>query len=93
MLSLMGILAAVNHVINFFAPAIWLALLLPLCARLFLKKKAAARTITSQVALHLIVGGVALLVGMLVFGRDGKMLTYLALVLAAASTQWWLSRR
>ena len=89
----MGILAAVNHAINFFAPVIWLALLLPLCARFFLKKKAAVRTITSQVALHLIVGGVVLLVGMLVFGRDGKMLTYLALVLVAASTQWWLSRR
>lgn len=89
----MGILAAVNHAINFFAPAIWLALLLPLCARLLVKKKAAARTIAAQFALHLIVGGAVLLAGMLVFGRDGKMLTYLALVVGAASTQWWLSRR
>jgi uncharacterized membrane protein len=89
----MGILAVINHAINFFAPAIWLAMLLPLCARFLVKKKPAARTIPAQFALHFIVGGAVLLVGMVVFGRDGKMLTYLALVLGAASTQWWMSRR
>jgi hypothetical protein len=24
-----------------------------------------------------------------IFGRDGKMVTYLALVLAMATSQWW----
>lgn len=89
----MGTLAAINHAMNFFAPVVWLALLLPLCARVLFRKKAVARKISGQVALHLVVGGMVLLAGMLVFGRDGKMLTYVALVLGATSTQWWLSRR
>jgi hypothetical protein len=44
-------------------------------------------------ALQFIVGCVVLAGGLVVFGQDGKMLTYLALVLAAASSQWLLLRR
>ena len=37
--------------------------------------------------------GVAVLVaGLVVLGRDGKMLTYAALVLACATCQWFLVR-
>ncbi len=89
----MGLIAIINHAINFLAPAFWLALLLPLCSRIVLRKMAVAHTLRAQVALQLIVGSGVLLAGLLVFGRDGKMLTYLALVVAAASTQWLLSRR
>jgi len=38
------------------------------------------------------VGAAVLLAGLWVFGRDGKMLTYAALVLAGASCQWLLQR-
>lgn len=89
----MGVLAIINHLINFLAPAFWLALLLPLCSRILMKKMAATRALRAQFALQLIVGGVVLVAGLMVFGRDGKMPTYLALVLSAASTQWLLSRR
>lgn len=89
----MGLLDIINHTVNFLAPAFWLALLLPLCARILLRKMSAAHTLRVQVALQLIVGGVVLLAGLVVFGRDGKMFTYLALVLGAASTQWLLLRR
>jgi len=34
-----------------------------------------------------------LIAGLVLFGRDGKMLTYLGLVVMAATTQWWLHRR
>ncbi|WP_302172521.1 hypothetical protein [uncultured Hydrogenophaga sp.] len=41
----------------------------------------------------LAVGVVVLLAGLLVFGRDGKMLTYAALVLAQGTAGWWLRGR
>ena len=89
----MGPLAILNHTINFLAPALWLAVLLPVLSRLFMGKRAVARTMANQIALHFVVGCIVLLVGLVLFGRDGKMLTYLALVLALASMQWLLSRR
>ena len=89
----MGFLATINHAINFLAPALWLAVLLPLLTRILMRKKAVALTLSAQVALHFVVGCIVLLVGLVLFGRDGKMLTYLALVLTLASMQWLLSRR
>ena len=89
----MGPLAILNHTINFLAPALWLAVLLPTLSRILMGKRAVARTMPNQIALHFVVGCIVLLVGLVLFGRDGKMLTYLALVLALASMQWLLSRR
>jgi hypothetical protein len=89
----MGFLASINHAINFLAPALWMALLMPLGARLILKNRSSALSLKGVIALHFIVGCVVLAGGLVVFGQDGKMLTYLALVLAVASSQWFLSRR
>lgn len=88
----MGALALLNHAINFLAPAIWLALLLPLMSRLFIKKRPVAKSLPAQVAIHFVVGSLVLGVGLVIFGQDGKMLTYLALVLLGATSQWWLQR-
>ena len=35
-------------------------------------------------------GAAALVAGLLVFGRDGKMASYAALVLASAASLWWV---
>ncbi|MDR3368008.1 hypothetical protein [Rhodoferax sp.] len=70
-----------------------MALLMPLSARIILKKWSSSLSLKGEVALHFIVGCVVLVGGLVVFGHDGKMLTYLALVLAVASSQWFLSRR
>jgi hypothetical protein len=35
---------------------------------------------------------VTLALGLVYFGRDGKMATYLAMVLVGASAQWFLRR-
>ena len=88
----MGALALLNHAINFLAPALWLALLVPLLARAFMKKRPAALTLSAQIAINFVIGCGVLIAGLLLFGRDGKMLTYLGLVVMAASTQWWLQR-
>ena len=89
----MSALALLNHAINFLAPALWLALLMPLLARVFMRNEPVAHTLSSQVAINFIVGSGVLIAGLVLFGRDGKMLTYLGLVVMAASTQWWLQRR
>ncbi len=86
----MSFLALLNHVINFVAPAVWLALLMPLVGRVFMKKPPVVHTLLRQVAIQFVALAPVLLVGLLVFGRDAKMLTYLAMVLCSATTQWVL---
>ncbi|HEX5697349.1 MAG TPA: hypothetical protein VFX90_01755 [Rhodoferax sp.] len=43
-------------------------------------------------AVIFVAGLVVLLLGLAVFGQDGKMLTYLALVATAATGQWLMSK-
>ena len=89
----MGPLDLLNHLLNFAAPALALGLVLAFLVPVFMKNKALARTRTAQAAINFVVGLLALLAGLLFFGRDGKMAIYAALVLATASSQWWAMRR
>ena len=84
----MGFFALLNHAINFVAPALWLAVCIPLLSHFFMKKRPVAHTLKAQVAIHFVVGVGALLLGLALFGRDGKMLTYLALVLSSTTSEW-----
>ena len=88
----MGVLALLNHVLNFLAPALWLASGLTLMSRLFIKKQSPALTPLAQIAILSAAGGAVLLLGLVLLGRDGKMLTYVALVLVCASVQVRLQR-
>jgi hypothetical protein len=85
-----------NHLLNFIAPAAGVALLLVLLSRLcfgfFQTNRPIAQTWWAQAAIIFIVGVGILTAGLLVFGRDGKMMTYAALVLGAAVCQWVLVR-
>jgi len=45
-----------------------------------------------QLVINASVGLAVLLAGLLLFGRDGKMLTYAAMAVACASSQWLLRR-
>ncbi len=85
-----------NHLLNFIAPAASVALLLVLLSRLsfglFKSKQALAQVWWAQAAIIFIVGLVILATGLLAFGRDGKMMTYAALVLGSAVCQWVLVR-
>jgi hypothetical protein len=89
----MSVLALFNHALNFLAPAMWLALLLPVVSRMFRKNRPVALAIPTQAALIFALGVIVLVSGLVVFGRDGKMLTYLALVLATATGQWAMQKR
>lgn len=83
----------VNHGLNGLAPAALMALLLPLLARVFIEFLTSNQATTpawwAQAAINFVVGGVVLTAGLVLFGRDGKMLTYVVLVLAMALSQWW----
>ena len=67
----MGPLALLNHAINFAAPALWLALLVPLLSRIFMRKRPLAQAFPSQVAIHLIVCLLALAIGLVLYFAYG----------------------
>ena len=85
----MGPFEILDHLLNFFAPALGVALLLTVFSPFFMKKRSFASAIWRQTAINFIVGAGVLAGGLVFFGRDGKMVTYLALVLAMATSQWW----
>ncbi len=88
----MGPLDALNHLLNFAAPAAAMAVLMVLGGRLFGSKSGASHAAWAQAAIQFAVGCAVLLVGLVVLGRDGKMFTYAALVLACATCQWVLAK-
>lgn len=88
----MGPIDLLIHLLNFVAPALWLALLVPLTGRLFMGKRPLAPAFIKQVAINFIVSAVVLTLGLWFFGRDGKMATYAAMALISATSQWFVSR-
>ena len=88
----MNPLAILNHLLNFAAPALALAVLLVLVSHLFTRKTAAAHGWVAPIAINFVVGWAVLVAGLAWLGRDGRMLTYAALVLACASSQWLMLR-
>lgn len=88
----MSLLDILLHLLNFAAPALALAILLPLLSRLFTKRQVLLLPWWGQMLLNFVVGVAALLAALWWLGRDGKMTGYAALVLAMATTQWVLVR-
>ncbi|MBC7610646.1 MAG: hypothetical protein H7228_13940 [Polaromonas sp.] len=80
-----------NHVLNLIAPALFVAIGLVLLTRLlgrFLRsKRPPAQSLWVQAAIIFIVNLLVLATGLVFFGNDAKMLTYAAMVLAAAVCQ------
>lgn len=86
-----------NHLLNLMAPAAVVALLLMLGSRVwrvfFMSNRAAAYSFIARTAIIFIVNLAVLGAGLVLFGHDGKMLTYAAMVLAATGTLWALQRQ
>ena len=83
-----------DHLLNLVAPAALIALLLVAFSRLFpgffTSNKAIAQAWWAQAAINFVVGAGVLTAGLVLLGRDGRMLTYVVLVLAMALSQWCL---
>ncbi len=92
-MTAMGPLDLLNHLLNFAAPALAVGVLLALLAPLLYRKVPSARTLYAQAAINFVAGLGALVGGLVCFGRDGKMASYAAMVLACAVSQWWAMRR
>lgn len=88
----MDFVASVNHLLNFLAPAFFMAVGLAVCARIFKQNQPGAQSFIAQVAINFIFGSAALLAGLWLFSRDGKMISYALLVVTSACCQWVLSR-
>lgn len=92
-MTVMGPLDFLNHLLNFVAPAVCVGLFVAMVAPLMYRKTPMSRSLRAQAAINVVAGLMALLAGLLFFGRDGKMASYAALVLACAASQWWAMRR
>jgi ABC-type enterochelin transport system permease subunit len=88
-MSLFGLL---DHLLNFVAPALLVGLLVAVLAPPLMKKARPHHSWLIQGAINSGAGVLALLAGLLIFGRDGKMATYAAMVLACASCQWFAAK-
>jgi hypothetical protein len=86
----MDVLDAGNHLLNFFAPAAAVALLVVLLSRFFKQNRPITQAIPAQTAINFIVCAAVTMAGLWVFGRDAKMATYLAMVVASGTVQWVL---
>jgi FtsH-binding integral membrane protein len=84
----MGFLDATNHLLNFLAPAMAVALLVTLFARFFKSNRPLTQRLIAQAAINFVACSAVLAAGLWFFGRDGKMATYVAMVLVSASVQW-----
>jgi hypothetical protein len=88
----MGPLDLFLHLLSFAAPAVVVALVVALAARVVMPRQSAALSWWGQTAINSIVGVLVLAAGLWHFGVDGKMATYAALVAAVATCQWVCSR-
>jgi NADH:ubiquinone oxidoreductase subunit 4 (subunit M) len=88
-MSLPGLL---DHLLNFMAPALVVSLLLALLSPLLIRKSRPHHTWLKQAAINFVACTLALLAGLLVYGRDGKMATYALMVMVCASSQWFAAK-
>ncbi len=82
-------LAFLNHLVNFFVPALGLGAIAAALAKLVWRAELAARSWWRLAALAAAANAVVTMAGLAWFGRDGRMVTYAAMVLATALTLWW----
>jgi hypothetical protein len=85
----MGPLDALWHLANLFAPAMGVGLLSALMAKLIWRRALSGRRWQGLTLWAVCGANSAWLGGLFVFGRDGKMASYAAMVLVCALSLWW----
>ena len=91
-LKSMSFFQLLDHLINFIVPAWAMGLVMAGPARSWLSPADRRPSFWTCWVAQGLLGMVILLVGLVLFGRDGKMASYAALVLGAASLQWLMGR-
>ena len=77
-----------NHVLSFMAPAGALALWLAMAAPWLMQKTFSVKRLLGYAAINFIAGVLVLLLGLGLFGRDGKMSSYVTMALVVATCQY-----
>ncbi len=85
----MGPLDALWHVSNLFLPALGLGALAAALAKLLWRRELASVAWKRLAAPACAACAAVTLLGLVLLGRDGKMATYGAMVVACALTLWW----
>ncbi len=88
----MGPIDLFLHLFNFVAPALSVALVVTVFARFIVPNRDSALTYIAQAAINFAACSLVLLAGLMYFGRDGKMVTYAAMVLVSATSHWVMAR-
>jgi hypothetical protein len=88
----MGPFDLLIHLLNFAAPALVVALLVASFARLLMPGPLGVVSWWASFAINSIAGLAMSVAGLWHYGVDGKMATYAAVVVAAATSQWLLAR-
>lgn len=86
----MSFLDLLHHLLNFLAPALFVALCLATGARWLIRRTPGQLAWWKQWIVLSAVGALVLLAGLVLMGRDARMATYVALVLACGGAQWLL---
>ena len=77
------------HLLNLFVPAVGTAMIAAGLAKLAWRKELAAVPWTSLARAASLGAAAVTVAGLVVFGRDGRMATYGAMLLGIAVTLWW----
>lgn len=89
----MGPLDFIWHLANLFGPAVGLALIAPTLAKLLWRDALRSRPWLPLAGWVFAADAGVLLAGLLLQGRDGRMATYVALVVSSAAVLWWRGAR
>ena len=80
----------VLHLLGFVLPALAMAVFMPWAGRLVLR--GGPTPMRRRMAVHAVSGVLVLVAGLWLHGQDGKMSTYIVLVLVAATAEWVMQR-
>ena len=81
-----------DHLLNFVAPAFFVALPTVAFGRFVVPQTPWAPALWAQLAINFVAGAAVLAAGLLLLGRDGMMATYGALAAVCGTVQWALLR-
>jgi hypothetical protein len=84
-----GPLDAFGHLINLVLPALGVAAVSALAAKLVWRSELGAVPFWPLTTAGFLAGLLAVLASLILFGRDGSMAGYALLVTACAISQWW----
>ena len=89
----MGPLDALWHLANFFGPAIGVGLIASGLCKLVWWKALRSVAFSGLALWAMAAGAVALVSGLVIFGRDGRMATYGLLMATTSLALWWRALR